>query len=95
MATAHRAFFSWTSSGEGNDLGPGQAHGWWAVGFDYGDPITVTAHPVSGAPWPYELAVESVRMQSNPGGGTLLFRVRNVGTRPVPGYGVGFGWVKK
>jgi hypothetical protein len=96
MATANRAFFSWVGPGESYFL-PGQVHNWWMTGFVYGDAMTVTAHPVVGDPEdPHRvLMVDNVRVDGMPTGLTLLFRVNNVGSSPIPGYGVAIGWISK
>jgi hypothetical protein len=41
------------------------------------------------------LTVDNVRVDRprSGGGPTLLFRIRNVGATPVPGYGFGVGWI--
>jgi hypothetical protein len=93
MATVNRAFFSWAGPGS---LPPGGSHGWWMVGFKYGDALSVTAHPVTGNPNdPHRvLAVENIRVDGVPTGGlTLLFTVRNAGGSPIPGYGVGVSYI--
>ena len=60
MATVNRAFFSWAGPGS---LPPSGSHGWWMVGFKYGDALSVTAHPVVGDPGALHrvLTVESLR----------------------------------
>lgn len=93
MANVFHAFASWVGVGS-DQLNPGQAHSWWMVGFNYGDAISVTAHPVIGPPVNRQLAVQDVRVQGTSTGRTLLFTVRNVGPDPVPGYGVGFGLIR-
>ena len=93
MATVNRAFFSWSGAG---GLPPGGSHGWWMVGFKYGDALSVTAHPVTGNPnAPHRvLTVENIRVDGTPNGGrTLLFTVRNVGGFSIPGYGVGISYI--
>lgn len=96
MATVNRAYFSWLGAG-GTYFLPGAVHGWWMVGFDSGDALSVTAHPVIGNPLdPHRvLAVENVRIDGAPTGRTLRFNVRNVGPSPTPGYGVGIGWISR
>jgi hypothetical protein len=97
MANMSFFFGSWASSGPANDLPPGAAHGWIMWGFNYGDSVNVTAQPVQsvneGGP-EHILAVENVRMQTDPGGRRLFFTVRNVGNTDVPGYGMGFGMIR-
>ena len=92
MATVNRAFFSWSGPGS---LPPGGTHGWWMVGFKYGDAMSVTAHPVVGDPNALHrvLTVENIRIDGTPGGLTLLFTVRNVGGFSIPGYGIGISYI--
>jgi hypothetical protein len=65
------------------------------TGFKYGDAMSVTAHPVVGDPSALHrvLTVENVRVDGAPGGLTLLFTVRNVGSFSIPGYGVGISYI--
>jgi hypothetical protein len=65
------------------------------VGFQYGDALSVTAHPVIGNPNALHrvLTVENVRVDGTPTGRTLLFTVRNVGGFSIPGYGVGISFI--
>ncbi|MCW5977550.1 MAG: hypothetical protein KIT09_05715 [Bryobacteraceae bacterium] len=93
MAKVSHFFSGWASSGPGNDMAPGQAHGWIMWGFGYGDAVSVSVHPVVGAPVERFLQVENVRIQGDPAGRRLFFTVRNVGNSFVPGYGMGFGWI--
>jgi hypothetical protein len=92
MATVNRAFLSWSGPGS---LPPGGSHGWWMVGFKYGDALSVTAHPVTGDPHALHrvLTVENIRIDGAPSGLTLLFTVRNVGAYSIPGYGVGISFI--
>lgn len=95
MATVSYFFSSWTA-GHGNDLPAGATHGWSMSGggFDYGDAIMVSAHPIRRTGARRALAVENVRIESNDGSGSVLsFTVRNVGADSVIGYGLGFGWI--
>lgn len=93
MAHVAYASVSWTSTGFSYDLQPGEAHYWALWGFGSGDAVSVSAHPVVGAPVDRILAVEDVRIQGDPSGRRLYCTVRNVGPSPVPGYAVGFGWI--
>lgn len=65
----------------------------WGGDFDYGDAITVTAHPI-GRPG-VALAVEQMRIDRSILPSTLSFAVKNVGSATVVGYGLGFAWVDK
>jgi len=96
MATVIAWSGSWTSSGGASDLKPGQAHNWTAWGFNYGDAIDVTAHPVVGAPGAERiLEVQNLRAEGDPSGGRRIFyTVRNVGTSSVPGYAIGYAWIR-
>lgn len=91
MATISYAFFA-SVTGPSYDLYPGDAQYWemWGGSFDYGDAITVSAHPISGPG--RALAVENIRVM-NPGSSVLGFWVRNVGSRVITGYGLGFAWI--
>lgn len=93
MATLSYAFFHSVAIGPSYDIYPGDGHNWemWGGGFNYGDAITVSAHPVGRRPG-RSLAIEDVRI-SNLGESVLSFTVRNVGTGPIIGYGLGFAWV--
>ena len=93
MATANRAYFSWIGTG-GSYFPPGGTHDWWMVGFNVGDALSVTAYPVIGDPRDLHrvLQVENIRMDGDPGGWTFRFRVHNIGTTHMPGYGVGIAW---
>lgn len=96
MANVSYFFGSWVSGGPQDDLAPGEAHYWFAWGFfDYGGAISLTAHPVVGAPVERRLAVENVFMEGDPGGRRLYFSVRNIGNSSVPGYGVGYGTISQ
>jgi hypothetical protein len=93
MANVSQYFASWVGAGS-ERLNPGQAHFWWMVGFNYGDAISVTAHPVIGPPSTRTLKIEDVRIEGVPTGRTLLFTVRNVGPDPIIAYGIGFGFIR-
>jgi hypothetical protein len=96
MATVQHAFFSWVSSA-GNDMAPGDVHGWWLAPTFYGEAISLTAQPVVGNPADPSrtLAIENVRLVGEPNGDrTLLFNVRNAGGSFIPAYGIGFGFIQ-
>ena len=90
MANVDHWSTSWVST-EGNDMLPGEAHDWWAVGFHEFASISVTAYPIIGAPEERILEVDNVRVQGTSDGWTLLFTVRNVGSGSEVGYIVEFG----
>jgi hypothetical protein len=91
MANVSRVFGSWV----GPDFAPDERHYWSAWGFGYGDAVSVSAHPVTGAPVGERiLIVEDVRMEGDPSGDRrCYFTVRNAGASHMPGYGVGVAWV--
>lgn len=93
MANVRYWLGTWVSSGPANDLHPGEAHHWVSWGFNYGDAMSLTAHPVIGAPVERYLAIEDVRIEGDPGGRRLFYTVRNVGFSTIPGYGVGYAWI--
>ena len=73
---------------------PGDVHSWIMWGFNYGDVVSVSAHPVVGNPNAERiLAVENVHVEGNVGGRRLLFDVRNVGPDSIPGYINAYSWV--
>jgi len=87
MATVEYSFFSLITG-----LNPGGVIGvtWSHPGFDYGDAITVTAHPIRAV-----LAVQNLRVFREGSLVRLAFEVVNVGTRPEIAFGLGFGWVDR
>lgn len=92
MANVHYYFGNWTSAGPANDFLPGQVHRWIFWGFDYGDAVSITAHPIIG-PVQRFLTVENIRTESHPNGRQMFFDVRNVGNEAMPGYGFGITWI--
>jgi hypothetical protein len=90
MAQAKVQFFSF--SWVGNSFYPGVEHPWAWGPLSSVEVWQVVAIPLRGAPWPYELMVKDMRVNSAPGtsGVRLLFTVRNMGAspEPVPGYAV-------
>lgn len=92
MATVSYFFASWVSAD--NDLLPGQVHSWDLSGFNYGDDISLSVHPlIEGDGSEQDLAVGNVKMQTSSGGRRMLFTVTNTGPNSVDGYGMGFGLV--
>lgn len=87
MATVEYSFFSVVSP-----LNPGGVIGitWSHRGFDYGDAITVTAHPIRAV-----LAVQNLRVFRDGSLVRLAFDVVNVGSRTEIAFGLGFGWVDR
>ncbi|HKC24095.1 MAG TPA: hypothetical protein VKF32_05100 [Thermoanaerobaculia bacterium] len=95
MANVSYWLGTWLSAGPGDDLPPGATHDWIMWGFGYGEAISVSAHPVVGAPEDRVLAVENVRIEGDPGGRRMFFTVRNAGPSFVPGYGIGYGFISQ
>jgi hypothetical protein len=92
MASVSYFFGSWVSSG--NDLLPGQVHDWVLSGFNYGDDISLSVHPlIEGDGTEQDLSVTAVTMQTSSGGRRMLFTVENTGPNTVDGYGMGFGFI--
>jgi len=88
---------SWVSM-EGNDMGPGEEHGWSLAPVLPVEAYSVTAQPITGDPTqPHRtLTVENIRVVGEPDGGlTLLFTVKNVGNSFIVGYMVGFGIINE
>jgi len=95
MATTNYWFGSWVSGAGQSDLYPNQSHGWVMWGFNYGDAVDVSAHPVVllNAHEERVLQVLDVRIEGDDTGRRLYFTVKNVGSNPVPGYGMGFSMI--
>jgi hypothetical protein len=87
MATVEYSFFSVIG---GISAGGRVGVTWSHPGFDYGDAISVTAHPFRGV-----LAVENLRVFNDGGERRLAFDVVNIGTRPEIAFGLGFGWIDR
>lgn len=87
MATVEYDFFSVVSP-----LNPGAVIGvtWSHPKFDYGDALTVTAHPIRAV-----LAVRNLRIFKEGDAMRAAFEVANVGARPEIAFGLGFGWVDR
>ena len=92
MATVNYWFSSWVSADPTNDLLPGAPHNWIFWGFNYGDVISFSVHPLIGGAGQL-LAVENVQMETDPSGRRMFYTIRNVGSNPVDAYGVGFSLV--
>jgi hypothetical protein len=88
MAQVTHYNFGWL----GYNFYPGAEHHWVWEGLPYPAVWQIVATPVKGAPWPYELMVKDMRINSAPGrsGWTLLFTVLNMGagSSEVPAYGL-------
>jgi|ERR1700730_9255797 len=92
MATVNYGFGSWVSADDSNALFPGETHNWIVWGFNYGDAISFSVHPLVGGAEQI-LAVENVQMQTDSGGRRMFYTVRNVGSNAVNGYGIGYSLV--
>ena len=95
MASVTLVFGTYVSTGPGDDFEPGETHTWSASGYRYGDAISVTAHAVPdlAAGARRALIVENVHTETLRTGNRLIFTVRNVGSTPIPRYGLGVGWI--
>lgn len=87
MAKVEYAFFSVTAN-----LSPGRTLGctWSNNGFDYGDALSVTAHPFRSV-----LEVRNLRIFNDNGRRRASFEVVNVGQQTEIAFGLGFGWVDR
>jgi len=81
---------TWIQSSWIGNMAPGDVHGWVAFGgLQFGDVITIMAHPVVGDPNAQErvLQVENVRAEgTSDGTRRILYSVRNPGPEWIPGY---------
>lgn len=72
---------------------PGESHGWLMWGLQYQNTVSVAAYPIGFITEEMYLAVEDVKFENGRNGIRLHFTVRNVGTVPVYGYGMGVSWI--
>ena len=86
-------FFAYWVGAEGNDLYPGQSHRWIMWGFNYGDALSVSAHPVAGPAGDRYLTVQDIQVEADESGRRFYFTVKNVGSVSIPGYGMGFSQI--
>jgi hypothetical protein len=81
---------TWLQSSWIGDMAPGDVHGWVAYGdLQFGDVISIMAHPVVGDPNAPErvLQVENVQAEGTPDGARrIIYSVRNAGPSSIPGY---------
>jgi len=97
MATVTYWSASWVSM-EGNDMAPGDEHGWSLAPVLPGEVYSVTAQPHTGDfTQPHRtLSVDNIRVVGEPDGGrTLLFGVKNVGSSFIVAYEVDFGIINQ
>jgi hypothetical protein len=92
MANVIVFFGSWASTGDDNDMAPGQVDGWY---FDYGvdtSPVfSISAQPVVGAPESRFLTVENIVVEGGPLengqiGRRVNYDIRNAGPTFIDGY---------
>jgi hypothetical protein len=77
----------WFASGDAAWLQPGQSHEWyWNLG-NLGEAISISVRPVAAIFGTARVIVENVIVSDN-GVHQALFRVRNVGPRPISQYTV-------
>lgn len=97
MATVNYWFGSWVSGAGQSDFAPGQSHSWVMWGFNYGDVVDVSAHPVVIVNIHEErvLEVTDVRIEADETGKRFYFTVKNVGSNSMPGYGMGFSMISR
>jgi hypothetical protein len=95
MANVSSWLGAWISAGEADDLPPGGSHDWVMWGFSYGDVISVTAHPITGAPEDRVLVVENVKIEGDPSSRRMFLRITNAGSTYVPGYGIAYGFISQ
>ena len=62
-------------------------------GLQFGNTASVSAHPFGFVTEELYLAVEDIKFEGGVNGVRLHFTVRNAGTVPVYGYGLGVSWV--
>ena len=92
MAIVRHFSVSWTSSGTGHDMAPGEVHHYTFSDFDEKEAVSVSMHPVVRFLPRSVLVVENVQgVTGAPVFRALKFSVRNAGPNYIPGYGVGFG----
>ena len=92
MAIVRHSSFSWTSSGPGNDMAPGEVHNYAFSDFSEQDAVSISAHPVVQFLPRTVLAVENVHgVTGDPEFLHTEFSVRNAGPTFISGYSVGIG----
>jgi hypothetical protein len=92
VAIVRHSSISFTSSGPGHDMAPGQVHHYAFSDFDEKEAVSISVHPVVQFLPRSVLVVENV--QGVTGTPVFLhteFSVRNAGHSNVSGYSVGIG----
>ena len=87
MAAVQYWSFSWV----GDDMSPGEEHGWWVGPVGYTQVIAATAHAIAGNPLagPRRLIVTSIETYASADGGRdVILTLRNSGAAAIPAYGV-------
>ncbi len=80
---------SWVSGVGAPPLASGETHEWISWGFNYGDVLNVSAHPVTAGD-PVILEVQNIRIEHDVTGQRLYFTVKNVGNLFTRGYAMAF-----
>ena len=92
MANVSHSFFSWTSSGPGNDMAPGEVHSYAFSDIDEKEALSISVHPVVHFLPRSVLTVENVQgVTGSPEFLHTEFSVRNAGQSNVSGYWVAIG----
>ena len=88
MANVVAGHLRWVAVGDATWLQPGQSHEWfWNLG-NLGEAISISARPLAAIFGTASVIVENVIVTDGPQGHRALFRVRNVGPRPISEYAV-------
>jgi hypothetical protein len=92
VANVSHSFFSWTSSGPGNDMAPGEVHSYAFSDIDEKEALSISVHPVVHFLPRSVLTVENVQgVTGSPEFLHTEFLVRNAGQSNVSGYWVAIG----
>ena len=78
----------WFASGDATWLQPGQSHEWWWNLGNLGEAISISVRPFAAIFGTARVIVENLIVSDGPGVHQALFRVRNVGPRPIDRYTV-------
>lgn len=92
MAVVRHSSFSWTSSGPGHEMAPGEVHHYAFSDFHENEAVSISVHPVVQFLPRSALVVENVQgVTGDPNFLHTKFSVRNAGQSYVSGYSVGIG----